>query len=61
VINKIKKVHDDCEQIVEYEVQQYLNTPPQPLESIFNYMYAEPPKELIKQRQQAVQGNKLND
>lgn len=56
-----KKLHDDCEQIVENEVRQYLNTPPQPLESIFNYMYAEPPKELIKQRQQAVQGNELND
>lgn len=51
-----KKLHDDCEQIVEDEVQKYLSTPPQPVESIFDYLYAELPKELIKQRQKAIQG-----
>ena len=56
-----KKLHDECEQIVETEVRQYLDTPVQPLESIFDYLYAKPPKELIKQRQQALQGSESNE
>ncbi len=55
------KLHHECEKIVENEVQQYLNTPPQPLESMFDYLYAELPRELIKQRQKATRENKLND
>ena len=53
---KEKNLLDECEQVVEIEVEQYLNMPPQALESIFNYMYAEPPKEIIKQRNNAIRG-----
>ena len=53
---KDKELHDECGHIVENEVQNYLNTPPQSVESIFDYLYAETPKELIKQRQKAIQG-----
>ena len=51
-----KNLQNECEQIVESEVEKYLNTPPQPVESMFDYLYAEAPKELLKQRQQAIQG-----
>ena len=48
-------LQNECEEIVEKEVQEYLDTPPQPLESIFDYLYAETPKQILKQRQQAVE------
>ena len=51
-----KELHNKCEHDIENEVQTYLNTPPQSVESIFDYLYAETPKELIKQRQKAIQG-----
>lgn len=55
-----KYLIDECALSVEQEVQEYLNTPPQPISSIFDYMYAEAPKELKKQCKQAMQGNKLD-
>ena len=52
-----KELQNECEQIVESEIDEYLNTPPQSIESIFDYMYAEPTKEITKQRNSAIQGN----
>lgn len=39
-----------CAQEVEKEVNEYLNTKPQPVSSIFDYHYAELPEYLVEQR-----------
>lgn len=40
----------ECSKKVEEAVEEYLNTPPQPVSSIFDYHYAELPEYLIEQR-----------
>ncbi|MGD8640096.1 MAG: pyruvate dehydrogenase (acetyl-transferring) E1 component subunit alpha [Gammaproteobacteria bacterium] len=45
----------ECSQIVEQAVDVYLNTPTQPIESMFDYMYESVPHDL-KQQRQSVQG-----
>jgi pyruvate dehydrogenase E1 component alpha subunit len=41
----------ECEEEVERAVEAYLATPPQPAESIFDYLYAELPDALAPQRE----------
>ncbi len=40
----------DCAEQVEAAVQEYLSVKPQPLESMFDYLYAELPKAYVSQR-----------
>lgn len=51
----------ECALEVDAAVQEYLATPPQRLESMFDYLYAELPKIYIEQRDQLKeQGNKAH-
>ena len=40
----------ECERLVNIEVDAYLATPVQPVEAMFDYLYADPPPELLAQR-----------
>ena len=44
----------ECEQKVDVEIDAYLNTPVQPVEAMFDYLYANPPAELLEQREAAI-------
>ena len=44
----------ECGARVDEEVNAYLNTPVQPVEAMFDYLYADPPPELLAQRAQAL-------
>jgi pyruvate dehydrogenase E1 component alpha subunit len=44
----------ECERLVAIEVDAYLATPVQPVEAMFDYLYADPPPELLAQRAAAV-------
>ena len=44
----------ECERLVNIEVDAYLATPVQPVEAMFDYLYADPPPELLAQRAAAV-------
>ncbi|MBO9716917.1 MAG: pyruvate dehydrogenase (acetyl-transferring) E1 component subunit alpha [Pseudoxanthomonas sp.] len=41
---------EECERLVNIEVDAYLATPVQPVEAMFDYLYADPPPELLAQR-----------
>jgi 2-oxoisovalerate dehydrogenase E1 component alpha subunit len=43
-----------CGQRVDEEVNAYLATPVQPVEAMFDYLYADPPPDLLKQRADAI-------
>jgi pyruvate dehydrogenase E1 component, alpha subunit len=45
---------EECEQRIAAEVDAYLSTPVQPVEAMFDYLYADPPPELLAQRQAAI-------
>ena len=45
----------DCEARVDEEINAYLNTPVQPVEAMFDYLYADPPAELLAQRQETIE------
>ena len=45
---------EECGARVDEEVNAYLNTPVQPVEAMFDYLYADPPPELLQQRAAAV-------
>lgn len=45
---------DECAARVDEEVNAYLNTPVQPVEAMFDYLYADPPPELLQQRAAAL-------
>ena len=45
---------EDCGARVDEEVNAYLNTPVQPVEAMFDYLYADPPPELLQQRAAAI-------
>ncbi len=40
----------ECERLVNIEVDAYLATPVQPVEAMFDHLYADPPPELLAQR-----------
>lgn len=48
--NQEKNLLQQCSEQVEKAVQNYLNTPPEPKENMFNFHYANMPKSLIEQR-----------
>ena len=45
---------EECGARVDEEVNAYLNTPVQPVEAMFDYLYADPPPELLQQRAAAI-------
>ncbi len=45
---------EHCGARVDEEVNAYLNTPVQPVEAMFDYLYADPPPELLAQREAAI-------
>ena len=45
---------EECGVRVDEEVNSYLNTPVQPVEAMFDYLYADPPPELLQQRAAAI-------
>jgi len=44
---------DDAQQQVQRAVDEYLSTPPEPVESLFDYLYAERPEQLREQVEMA--------
>ena len=40
----------ECERLIAIEVDAYLATPAPPVEAMFDYLYADPPPELLAQR-----------
>ncbi|SDQ87406.1 pyruvate dehydrogenase (acetyl-transferring) E1 component subunit alpha [Pseudoxanthomonas sp. CF125] len=45
---------EECGRLVDIEVNAYLETPVQPVEAMFDYLYADPPPELLAQRAAAI-------
>ncbi len=45
---------EQCAAKVDEEVNQYLNTPVQPVDAMFDYLYADPPADLLAQRAAAI-------
>ena len=45
---------EECGRLVDIEVNAYLETPVQPVEAMFDYLYADPPPELLAQRAAAM-------
>ena len=45
---------EECGKRVDEEINAYLNTPVQPVEAMFDYLYAELPAELVAQRAEAM-------
>ena len=45
---------ETCGGLVDIEVNAYLETPVQPVEAMFDYLYADPPAELLAQRAAAM-------
>ena len=45
---------EECGGLVDIEVNAYLQTPVQPVEAMFDYLYGDPPTELLAQRAAAI-------
>ena len=45
---------EQCGARVDEDVNQYLNTPVQPVEAMFDFLYADPPPDLLAQRAAAI-------
>ena len=45
---------EECGRLVDIEVNAYLETPVQPVEAMFDHLYADPPPELLAQRAAAI-------
>ena len=45
---------EECGELVDIEVNAYLETPVQPVEAMFDYLYADPPPDLLAQRAAAI-------
>ena len=41
---------EECGKRVDEEINAYLETPVQPVEAMFDYLYADPPPDLLAQR-----------
>jgi 2-oxoisovalerate dehydrogenase E1 component alpha subunit len=52
--DKEQQLIDNAAEVVDAAVQEYLNTPKQPPEAMFDYMYDELPEFLQEQRQHAI-------
>jgi pyruvate dehydrogenase E1 component alpha subunit len=44
----------ECNARVDAEINAYLDTPPQPVEAMFDYLYADPPPDVLAQRAAAL-------
>ena len=51
---------EECGRLVDIEVNAYLETPVQPVEAMFDYLYADPPPELLAQRAAAIAAEQAN-
>ena len=56
-----KELLEDCKQTVESAVQGYLNSPAQPVESMFDYLYHTLPEVLQEQRQEVIRRAENHD
>ncbi|KGM55564.1 pyruvate dehydrogenase [Lysobacter arseniciresistens ZS79] len=45
---------EECGAKVDVEINAYLETPVQPVEAMFDHLYADPPADLLAQREQAI-------
>jgi pyruvate dehydrogenase E1 component alpha subunit len=45
---------EECGRLVDIEINAYLETPVQPVEAMFDYLYADPPPDLLRQRAEAI-------
>ncbi|CAG4977170.1 pyruvate dehydrogenase (acetyl-transferring) E1 component subunit alpha [Novilysobacter luteus] len=45
---------EECGHKVDVEINAYLETPVQPVEAMFDHLYADPPADLLAQREQAI-------
>lgn len=46
---------EECGKLVDIEIDAYLQTPVQPVEAMFDYLYADPPADLLAQRAAAIE------
>ncbi|MBB5875523.1 pyruvate dehydrogenase (acetyl-transferring) E1 component subunit alpha [Xanthomonas sp. 3498] len=44
----------ECARLADIELNAYLETPVQPVEAMFDYLYADPPPDLLAQRAEAI-------
>jgi pyruvate dehydrogenase E1 component alpha subunit len=51
---------EDCGTLVDVEINAYLETKVQPVEAMFDYLYADPPPDLLAQRAAAIALEKRN-
>jgi pyruvate dehydrogenase E1 component alpha subunit len=49
-----KAWNEECAKAVDIELNAYLETPVQPVEAMFDYLYADPPPDLLEQRATAM-------
>ena len=45
---------EECGKLVDVEINAYLETPVQPVEAMFDYLYADMPADVMAQREQAI-------
>ena len=45
---------EECGKRVDAEINAYLESKVQPVEAMFDYLYADPPAELLAQREDAI-------
>jgi pyruvate dehydrogenase E1 component alpha subunit len=45
---------EECGRLVDIEINAYLETPVQPVEAMFDYLYGDPPPDLLEQRAAAM-------
>ncbi len=51
---------DECGHLVDIEINAYLESPVQPVTAMFDYLYGDPPPDLLAQREAAVAWEKRN-
>ena len=52
--DKEKAWIEECGRLVDIEINAYLETAVQPVEAMFDYLYADPPQDLLAQRDAAI-------
>ena len=45
---------EECGKLVDAEINAYLETPVQPVEAMFDYLYGDMPKDVLAQREEAI-------
>ena len=49
---------EECGKLVDIEINAYLETPVQPVEAMFDYLYGDMPADVLAQREQAIAAEK---